>query len=116
MSQIYFCALQEDITHYGDRKLPLIQIAKSGGYKIVDNWWSHYTCKWDIHQLSAISYPPLLAICTGMYKVDQLFYVYGMFASHVCDIDSLYTLHPLIHSCDKQWGLHHYSKHSMHRS
>ena len=30
--------------------------------KIVDNWWSHYTCKWNIHQLSAISYPPLLAI------------------------------------------------------
>ena len=39
------------------------QIAKSGGYKIVDNWWSNYTCKWNIHQLSAISYPPLLAIC-----------------------------------------------------
>ena len=39
-----------------------LQIAKSGGYKIVDNWWSHYTCKWNIHQLSATSYPPLLAI------------------------------------------------------
>ena len=40
-----------------------IHIAKSGGYKIVDNWWSHYTCKCNIHQLLTISYPPLLAIC-----------------------------------------------------
>ena len=49
-----------------------MQIAKSGGYKIVDNWWSHYTCKWNIHQLSAISYPPLLAICTLEVSLNSL--------------------------------------------